>query len=266
VVDVSPHGEPLGEPIEDYLDQLQASLRTTPRETRRIIAEAEDHLRQAAAEAQEGGLTRREAEEYAISSFGSVSAVVRAHDHRSSRSLLLAVGRDLTLAGWMLGAVGLVAVGVSGLVAAVMNQVFGREFVGGAPATAGFPASACRHFLAVQPAAHSCAQAAMLENSHDAVSLRLLAGVAGLILLAAYYLASRAGRRSRNALPGSFVPVVAVSVFGAAGLGLVWLASNDAVVGRSAGPGFYLSGAIVALAMAAAYARPLHRSLLRPVR
>ena len=30
------------EPVEAYLDQLYASLRTTPRAARRIIAEAED--------------------------------------------------------------------------------------------------------------------------------------------------------------------------------------------------------------------------------
>lgn len=37
------------DPVEAYLDQLYVSLRTTPREARRIIAEAEDHLRESVA-------------------------------------------------------------------------------------------------------------------------------------------------------------------------------------------------------------------------
>ena len=255
---------PRGDLVEDYLDVLFRKLRTTPRDGRRILAEAEDHLRDAVAEGLAAGLSEREAQEHAISSFGSVRAVVRAHDQRFGRFPLVAVLRDLTLSGWLLGALGLAAVGASGLVAAAMNRVFGHRFVGGAPAAVGFPAAACRHFLAVQPGARSCAQAAMLENSHDAVSLRLLAGAAGLILLLGYYVA-RPGR-SRSVLPDGFVPVVAVSVFGAAGLGLAWLSASNAVVGRSAGPGFYLSGAIVALAMAALYLRPLQRTLLRTAR
>lgn len=252
-----------GDPIEEYLDQLYVSLRTTPREARQIIAEAEDHLREAVGDGLAAGLAEREAQEAAISSFGSVNAVVRAHAAPFGRFPLVAVLRDLAISGWRLGALGLVAVGASGLVAAVMNHVLGRRFVGGTPAAAGFPAATCRHFLAVQPAAHTCAQAAMLENSYDAVSLRLLAGIVGLVLLAGYYLTRHGRGWSRTSLPDGFVAVAAVSVFGAAGLGLAWLSASNAVVGASSGPGFYLSGAIAALAMAAVYLVPLRRTLLR---
>ena len=67
------------DPVEAYLDQLYVSLRTTPREARRIIAEAEDHLRESVAAGLAAGLTERDAQEAAISSFGSARAVVRAH-------------------------------------------------------------------------------------------------------------------------------------------------------------------------------------------
>ncbi len=254
---------PPGDPIEDYLDLLFKELRTTPRDGRRLLAEAEDHLWQAVADGLEAGMTQREAQEYAISSFGSVSAVVRAHDVRTKRFPRLAVFRELVMSGWLLGSVGLVAVGASGVVAAVMNRLLGREFVGGAPAVARFPASACQHFLAVQPTAHTCAQAAMLESSADAVSLRLLAGVVGLVLLGGYYLVRRV--RFRSALPDGFVPVVAVSVFGVAGLGLSYLSANNAVIGIRSGPGSYLSGAIVALGVAGAYLLPLRRTLLQHI-
>ncbi len=51
------------DPVEEYLGQLYASLRTTPREARRIIAGAEDYLRESVEAGLAAGLTEREAEE-----------------------------------------------------------------------------------------------------------------------------------------------------------------------------------------------------------
>jgi hypothetical protein len=255
--------------VEQYLDQLYARLRCAPRDARRILAEAEDHLREAVTDGLAAGLTQAEAEEQAVSSFGSVRAVVRAHDRRLRRLPTLAVLRDVVMAAWQLGAIGLVAVGASGLIAWVMNAAFGRPFVGGAPGTIRYPATDCQHWLAIWPHAQSCAQAAMLENSSDAVSLRLAAGVLGLAALAAYHLARR---RSRDVLPESFTPTVAMTLFGAAGLLLAGMTVDDTVLGMrsglgtAAGAGFYLSGAIVALAMALRYARDLNRSILQQAR
>jgi hypothetical protein len=137
--------------------------------------------------------------------------------------------------------------------------------VGGTvPAGAKLAASSCQGWLADNPGAHSCAQAAMLETSVDAVSLRIAAGLLGLLLLAGYRLVRRDGLP--GALPEAFVPTVAVSLFGAATAGLVWLASTGTVVGATSGPGFFLSGALVALAAAAAFVPRLRRALLRHAR
>jgi cytochrome bd-type quinol oxidase subunit 1 len=109
----------------------------------------------------------------------------------------------------------------------------------------------------------------MLENSSDAVTLRLAAGVLGLAALAAYHLTRR---RSRDLLPESFTPTVAMTLFGVAGLVLAGLSVDSTVLGlrsglgTAAGAGFYLSGAIVALVMALRYARDLHRSILQQAR
>ena len=94
----------------------------------------------------------------------------------------------------------------------------------------------------------------MLENSIDAVSLRLAVGVLGLILLLCYCVAPR--RRSRHVLPDGFVPTVAVSLFGAAGAGLAVLAASGGPAISVVGPGWYLSGALVALVMAATLCAP----------
>jgi hypothetical protein len=150
-----------------------------------------------------------------------------------------------------------------------MNVLFGRPFVAAVAPGIRLPAADCRYWLSSWPGAHSCTQAYMLESSSDAVSLRVGAGLLGLLLLAGYYLARRRGWW-RGVLPDAFTPTVAVTVFGMAGLGLAWLAAMRGgglvAVGGITGPGWYLSGAIVALAMAAVYGLKLHRSLLRHAR
>ncbi|MGE5137268.1 MAG: permease prefix domain 1-containing protein [Gemmatimonadota bacterium] len=247
--------------IEEYLDLLYAELRTSPPEARRILAEAEDHLREGMAEGLAAGMTGREAAGHAISSFGSVRAVVRAHERRRRPAVTLLA--SLAAAAWQLAATGLLAVGASGLVAAVMNRTLGSGFVGGAPSAAGLPAAACRYYLANWPGAHTCGQAWMLETASDAVTLRVLAGLAGLVMLAGY-LAAR--RRAPRVLPDGVVPAVAVTLFGTAGAALAWLSAAGPVAGGHGGPGSYLSGAIAALAVAAGFALPLRRSLLRHAR
>jgi hypothetical protein len=255
--------------VEEYLDELYSKLRGSPRQARRLLAEAEDHLRQGVDEGLAGGLTLEEAQQHAVSSFGSVRAVVRAHDTRLRRVPGAAVLADLVMSGWKLGSIGLLAVGASGLVVAAMNVLFGRSFVAAAAPGLHLPAASCRYWLSNWPSAHSCTQAFLMESSSDAVSLRVAAGLLGLVLLGGYYLAKRRGW-SPGVLPDGFTPTIAVTLYGTAGLGLAWLAAMDGGglvrVAGVTGPGFYLSGAIVALAMAAGYGLNLQRTLLRHAR
>jgi hypothetical protein len=255
----------MSDPVEDYLDQLYAGLRTTPREARRIIAEAEDHLREATAAGVEAGLSEREAQEAAISSFGSVRAVVRAHARRVPP---LAVFGELTMAAWKLVSIALLAVAGSGLVAFAMNQILGPQFVGGSAASAsGLSGPVCQHYLDLWPHVQYCGQAAVLETSSDAVSLRLLALIPGLILLEGYLLARRYQRKRgwrADLLPDGFVPTVAACLFGALTGGLVLLAAiAPPTATENGGPGSFLSAAIVTLLIAISFVPALRRSLLR---
>jgi hypothetical protein len=86
--------------IEKYLRQLRASLRTRPEETSRILAEAEDHLRESVAAGRAAGLTETEAAEAAVSSFGTVRAVARAH--QTPRGQAAAALGSLVIAIWLL--------------------------------------------------------------------------------------------------------------------------------------------------------------------
>jgi hypothetical protein len=257
--------------IAEYLSDLLTSLELAPEQAGLVVAEAEDHLRETAACGLAVGMTEHEAQLAAISAFGSVAAVVRAHASRPGGFLRgrtpAAVLGDLILAGWKLAGTGLIAVGVSGLVVLLMNVAFGRAFTGQAPAAVSFPKASCAYWMSLWPGARTCAAAHMLEASSDAVVLRVGAGVMGAALLAAYgvvrYLQRRRGRGPVVVLAGYF-PVLAAGVFGAGALGLV-LAQLTGFAIRQ-GPGTYLSGALVAAAAALWYgrkARPAIRYLMR---
>jgi hypothetical protein len=253
-------------PVEDYLDRLYARLPADARRARRLLAEAEDHLREATAAGLADGLSPAEAGRRAVDRLGGIRAFAGIPGSSPWRPPAPSAVRDLGLAAVRMVGTGLVAIGVSGAIAAVMNAAFGRRFVGGGPGGARYSTAACAHFLAVHPGAGGCARAAMLENSHDAVSLRLLAGLAGLLVLAVpaglALLGRRRGRRpARSALPSALVPAVGCTAFGAAGVALIGLAVDDTVVGATTGTGYYLSGGLVALAVAAAYALALNRIL-----
>jgi hypothetical protein len=241
-----------GDLIDDYLSELRARLRTPPERTEPILAEAEHHLRESVAAGLAIGMTEREAQEAAVSAFGSVRAVARAHTLRTGQ-----VARDLVMATLKLGWIGMFAVAASGFAAWAMDALFGRGFVGGSPtATTRFAAAQCQYWLKIWPGAHTCAQAAMLESSADAVSLRVIGGgVIGMALLGAYLLALMYWRPDGiRVLPGGFFPLAAAAVFAAGALALVVCTFTGGPFGAQAGPGSFLSGAVIALVMALAYA------------
>jgi hypothetical protein len=260
-----------GDLIEVYLTELRAGLQVAAEQAGLIVAEAEDHLREHAACGLAAGMTERAAQEAAISAFGPIGAVVRAHATRAADFIRgrtpAAVLGDLILASWKLAGTGLAAVGVSGLVVLLMNTVLGRAFTGRAPSGTSFHQADCAHWMTLWPGAQTCAGARMLETSSDAVVLRVGAGIIGGALLVAYgavrYVQRRQQRGPAVVLAGHF-PLLAACVFGtgALGLALAPLTSFTAVQG----PGIYLSGAIVAAAGAGWYgrkARPVIRHLIR---
>jgi hypothetical protein len=244
--------------IGQYLDELRASLRLAPEQAALIVAEAEDHLRTTASDGLATGMTEHEAQQAAISAFGSVRAVVRAHESgpgnlikgRSATEML----SDLFWSAWKLAGIGLIAIGLSGLVALLMNVAFGRTFTGQAPPGVTFARADCAYWMALWPGAHTCATAHMLEASSDAVDLRIAGGIVGLVLLLGYgiarYFWRRLGRGPAVLLAGHF-PVVAAGVFSAGAIGLALAQLTGFTV--SEGPGSYLSGALVAAALAVAY-------------
>jgi hypothetical protein len=95
--------------IAGYLEELHAGLRVPAAEAELIAAEAEDHLRETAAVGMEIGMTELEAQQAAISSFGPIRAVLRAHRRRT-----VTVG-GVAMAAWKLAALLATTVGVGGV-------------------------------------------------------------------------------------------------------------------------------------------------------
>jgi hypothetical protein len=250
--------------IERYLDRLLTHLRGSARDVRRILAEAEEHLRDATSEAMAAGVDEQEAQRQAIARFGDPRTVARRFSARLTPVPIWAVATELARAAIRLGAIALVAIGVSGLVAELLGRVFGARFVSGDLPGTTYTAERCADFLEYFPRAGSCAHAAELHHWGEVVEYRVAAGVLGLLVLAGYALWQRRRREPRylGVLPDGFAATVATALYGVAGAGLLLLSLDAYVAADGAGNGQWLSGAIVALAMAAVYAVPLSRTIL----
>jgi hypothetical protein len=210
--------------IAGYLDQMRAGLRVPAAEAELILAEAEDHLCETAAAGREVGMTEREAQEAAISSFGPVRAVVRAHHARRG---WLPAAADAGLAAWKLAAVLLLTSGVTGLAIDTIVRIW-------PPVVTVTPGS--------QTPCWPClpTQAAVIINP---VWLAwVVAAGGGAILLAGCGLILRVRRRrGRGMLLGGFFPMVAAGFFGAIALALATMSASGVgvpVPGFPPGPGF----------------------------
>lgn len=233
-------------PIEDYLDELQRRTHADPRTTRRLLDEAADHLFTAAAEFEAGGMTRPDAEREAVRRIGPAAEMAQGAWRRSFGAMVLEVLRGaVLLGGW-----GLVAVGLSGGVAAVMNALASPRFVGAA--------------TALGTGGHGIA-----ETAHDAVSLRVLAGVVGLLVLLGYVLLRRYTKPAA-VLPAGLIDALGAAGFAAATVVLAGASIDQAATGVGGhGVGFFLSGAVISLVGAVIFCARATRALIlapRPTR
>lgn len=249
-------------PIDRYLDDLQTRLWLPPGDVRRIVAEAEDHLREAATRHEADGLTADEAQRAAIEAFGTSREVAARFAVEMGRSAPPALLLELFIAAAFLGSVGLVAIGASGLVAEAMGRLLGAAFVAPEGIGVTYTAERCADFLRLAPAAVDCATAAIEHHYGEVVESRVLAGILGLIGLGVALLMRR-GYRARAAvgtLPRGLEQGIGMAAFGGAtalalGLGLMETAFHVP------GAGSLLSAGIVSLVAFAWYVRAFARML-----
>jgi hypothetical protein len=240
------HQQP-GSPIEDYLDELLVALVGQPRRARHVLLEAEDHLRSSAESLVAEGFEPTEAEAEAVRRYGPVPDVARAN--------LRVAPIDLARPLVGLSALGLIAVGVSGLVAEVMGRLWGPMFVAGDLTGTTYTSDRCVDFTHMFPG-RTCLEAAAMDHWGEVVQFRVLAGIFGLVALLAY----RQFRASAMPLPAGIVSGVALAAFGLACLLLAWLSIVPAI-DHGSGLGTPLSGVLVSFVMVVACAWRLRSDL-----
>jgi hypothetical protein len=256
--------------IEGYLDQLLTHLRGSATDVRRILAETEDHLRDATAELVAAGASKEEAQRRAIERFGPPRALARRFSTRLTPVPPAATAAELVRAAVLLGAVGLVAIGVSGALAELLGRLFGPAFVAGDLPGVTYTPQRCAEFLEYFPDAGSCAQAAALHHWGEVVEYRVAVGVVGAFVLGAFLLwrrrPDRQDPRYLGVLPDGFSATVATSLYGVAAAALALLSLDAFLDAGGDGTGQWLSAAIVAAAMAVIYGVSLCRTVLTRAR
>lgn len=251
--------------IDAYLDDMLDRLEGTPAERRRMLAEAETHLRDSADAYQRGGLGADAAQAAAIDAFGDAPAIARVANHRRPAELIAACVR----AAAQLAVYGFAAIGLATLLARALALVTSTQWVYGAPAGYRFTAAQCAHWLAVQPGASDCSTAAALESSDDSFLFILAAAIVGLViagvLLAAMRLARRRPLGASARLPRSVVTAIGATAFLGAGLALLAAGATQGVSRVAWGQGVLYADGVVALIFGVVF---LVRFLLtiRPVR
>jgi hypothetical protein len=183
----------------------------------------------------------------------------------STAPLRASLLRQLVLAAMLLGGIGLVAVGVSGLLAGGMGLLFGKSFVSGDAPGISYTPDRCADFLEYAPHARSCEEAATVHHFGEVIDYRIAAGVLGLIALGVWWLLRRS-RRDPQLLPEGLVAGIGTAMFGAATAVLLLQTIGLLASGQSAGAGQYLSGGLVSLLVAAAFALALYRTLVLRLR
>ena len=250
------------DPVEGYLDRLLGHLRGSAHDVRRILSEAEEHLRDATVELVAAGASEEQAQRRAVERFGSPRTVARRFSACLAPVPPAAVAGELARVAVVLGGVGLVA--------ELLGRLFGAGFVAGAlPGVTYIPAR-CAEFLEYFPDAGGCAQAAALHHWGEVVEYRAAVGVVGAFVLGGFLLwrrrADRQDPRYLGVLPDGFAATVATSLYGAIAAALAVLSLDAFLVGGGDGTGQWLSGAIVAVAMAAVYGVSLYRTVLTRAR
>jgi hypothetical protein len=252
-------------PIECFLDELVEELAAeSPRELRRLVAETEAHLRDDAEAAVAAGASADEAERYAVQRFGSAREL--AGGERNRLSPHPPVLRQVAYSGLLLAGVGGLAVGASGLVAAGIRAVGGSRVVVDAPLSRALAGSDCARWLAADPGARTCRDAAIADWAAETVFYRIGLGIVGLACVLLYHwLRRRSGHRGGPAaLPPLVTDAVATALFGAAALGTLALGLHAVISSGGNGSGQWLSAGLVALVAAGVFGLRLLTDLRTP--
>jgi len=256
--------------IDAYVEALARRLTGSTIQVHRNLLEIEDHLREAAAAEMAGGVDLETAQRAAVSRFGTVSAVARGLNgrgtagaaHPNSASSMI---RALLGTAAQLGAALMIVAGAGAAVAAAASVVLSPHAVYGLPHGAVPSAVDCARWIAVQPTATGCQQAAAFEAGSDMTMYLGAIGVVGLLLLALVWVMQRLRVVPTRALAPTLAPAIATCGFAVTGAILLTLSLSNVVLGNDWGRGLWIAEAACAFAAAAVSGVVLSRAVRRPV-
>ncbi len=260
------------DPSAVYLSRLSARLHGPPDHVRGLLDETQAHLADATDELVAEGADPVAAAQQAVARFGAVDVVAGAMNRSTRARYRRPALREAVTTLMAVAAAGLLAMGAVGLLARAATALTSTRTLFGLPAGARMPASSCNHWLAVQPSAVTCRDAATLEAAADLTLGLAVAGAAGLVLaLVVVVMHRRAGPRT-GLVPPSAGPTLAVVGFGLGALSTALLAADDAVILSLWGAGlFWVASATCAVAalgsgVVLVRSRPARRGDAHPLR
>jgi len=254
--------------IETYLDDLLAGLVGEAGAVRRMLTETETHLYSGVEQAVARGVERDDAARAAVARFGPAERVAKlwtaSAPPKPMPPLTVMLRRAATQLAPLAG-VGLVAIGISGLIARAMTSLWGLRFMFADPPGTTYPASSCSYWMSLHPHAATCANAYLAESLADGLNARYAAGFLGVVVLAVIALRRRLRHTPLISPPMPSTALSAVALFGAATIALAALAADAIRVSHGNGAGKWLSAAVVALIVCVSYGFAYLRSTRRRI-
>lgn len=256
-----------GDALDSYLDELLLELRGSPREARRVLAEAEGHLRQSIQARIAAGLSEAQATEEALRSFGPPWVVARGLPSQAAyRSMLAQMTEAALLVVSLLG----LAVGIAAVPAAAVGLLANPGLVTGDQPGLALAPGRCQQLLHLI-AAPSCAQSLTAHHLQEVIRSHLITGWLGFVVLAAWWVL-HVHRKARPAvLPAGFSLTVCGTLLGAVSVFLLAVSIPDLArgidgIGDVAGSGDLVATGGTIMAAAAGCWLALAWQAIRPAR
>jgi hypothetical protein len=247
------------DPVESFLDELLTAARALPvRDARYLLAETEAHLRDAVDAALQRGLSQHDAEMAALADFGTVTDLV-GRERTRMRTPLRALAGQATRTAFVLGAIGAIAVGISGVIAGFLYWIGGASAIAPVPHASDLKASNCARWIGLTPGS-GCRAAAISDWADETVVYRIALGVLGGVALVLYALATRR-RGTKPGLAPIVTDSIATTLFVLAAVGTLALGINALVTSPGSGAGQWVSAAPVALVASAVFGSRVARRL-----
>jgi hypothetical protein len=240
-------------PIERYLDELTRLLAPgRPRDLRYLLAETEAHLHDEAEAGVAGGVSVSDAERQAVARLGPAADLARAELQRQ-RPTLRRIAYNAAGSAFVLAAIGSIAVGISGAIAAIIRAAAGAAAVAD-PSSSALSAAACARWLGNDPGASSCRAAATADWAAETIFYRIALGLVGAAALTGYTLWRRRARiNGATGLPRIMVDTIGATAFAVAAGWTLALGIDALAVSSGHGWGQWLSATPVAAAGAVVF-------------